>query len=207
MKSKICLIRHGITEGNVRRLYYGQTDVALAEKGIQELKRLSSEGIYPDSPAARFYTTGLSRTTHTLELIYGNRPHEVITDLQELNFGMFEMKPHQQLMQYGSYREWTSSRDENRRPPGGESIREFGTRVMRGFTTVRRRHSIRSLELRHRKEDALSIVICHGGPISLILDRLWPETHSDNMFAWIPDPGHGYILELTDDAISGYERF
>ena len=30
MKSEIVLIRHGITTGNIRRLYYGSTDVPLA---------------------------------------------------------------------------------------------------------------------------------------------------------------------------------
>jgi bisphosphoglycerate-dependent phosphoglycerate mutase len=38
MKSKIVLIRHGITEGNVRHLYYGSTNVPLAQKGIDQLK-------------------------------------------------------------------------------------------------------------------------------------------------------------------------
>ena len=61
MKSHITLIRHGITEGNVRRLYYGATNVPLAQKGIDELKRLTAEGIYPDGEGAEFITTGMGR--------------------------------------------------------------------------------------------------------------------------------------------------
>ena len=38
MKSKICLIRHGITEGNKRKLYYGHSDIDLAPEGVEELK-------------------------------------------------------------------------------------------------------------------------------------------------------------------------
>ena len=40
MKSRICLIRHGITEGNKRRLYYGHADIPLAPEGVEELKKV-----------------------------------------------------------------------------------------------------------------------------------------------------------------------
>ena len=98
------------------------------------------------------------------------------------------------------------SMNDTKAPPNGECIRDFRTRVIRGFEEVRRRHSIRTLELRHHEEDALSIVICHGGTISAIMNYIWPGVH-DNMYGWLPDPGHGYILHLTDDTIKEYERF
>ena len=44
MKTKICLIRHGITEGNQKRLYYGSSDIPLAEEGIEMLRSLSAQG-------------------------------------------------------------------------------------------------------------------------------------------------------------------
>ena len=56
MKSKICLIRHGITRGNRDRLYYGQSDIPLIEDGEKEISRLAKEGIYPDSEDAVYYT-------------------------------------------------------------------------------------------------------------------------------------------------------
>lgn len=206
MKSTIALIRHGITEGNVRHLYYGATNVPLAQKGIDELKRLTAEGVYPDGEGADFYTTGMGRTAHTLELIYGDVPHEVIKDLREINFGDFEMKSYEELMEYEEYRDWITAMDEVTAPPNGECIRDFNERVIRGFEEVRRRHSIRSLELRHHDEDARSIVICHGGTISSIMNYLWPGVH-DNMYGWLPDPGHGFLLLLEDDAIAGHESF
>jgi len=206
MESRICLIRHGITEGNVRRLYYGQTDVPLAQKGVDELKRLAGEGLYPDSKAARFFTTGLARTTQTRELIYGDRPQEIIEDLQEINFGEFEMKTYEQLLDNPDYRDWITAEDLDKIPPGGESIRQFNRRIIRGFEELRRRHSLRFLQFRHHSEDALSVVICHGGTISAIMAHLWPEEH-DNMYGWIPDPGHGYVLRLVDDQVVGYNAF
>lgn len=87
MKSKICLIRHGITRGNRDRLYYGQSDIPLIEDGEKEISRLAKEGIYPDSEDAVYYTTGLQRTEQTFGLIYGDKPHDRIELLQEINFG------------------------------------------------------------------------------------------------------------------------
>ena len=206
MKSQIGLIRHGITIGNVRHLYYGSTNVPLAQKGIDELKRLREEGIYPDPEGARFFTTGMGRTAQTLELVYGDQPHEVIKDLREIDFGDFEMKTYEELMEYEEYRDWITAMNDSKAPPNGESIRHFNERVIRGFEEVRKRHSIYSLEMRHQEQEAKSIVICHGGTISSVMSYLWPEEH-DNMYGWIPDPGHGYLLLLEDDAVQGYEEF
>ena len=86
MESKICLIRHGITEGNQKKLYYGHTDLDLAEEGVENLKELAASGIYPVSENATFYTTGMRRTEQTLRLIYGEQEHEHIELLKEINF-------------------------------------------------------------------------------------------------------------------------
>lgn len=209
MKSTISLIRHGITEGNVRRLYYGATNVPLAQEGIDELKRLAAEGIYPDPANAQFFTTGMGRTQQTLELIYGDRPHEIIKDLREINFGMFEMKSYEELMAYEEYREWIAALDIDKAPPGGESIRHFNERVIRGFRTVEESHQrwIQAAQtMDEKRQDLLpgSIVICHGGTISAVMDHIWPGVQ-DNMYGWLPDPGHGYQLLLEDDAVCEYE--
>lgn len=64
MKTKICLIRHGITEGNQKRLYYGSSDIPLAQEGIDfgdfEMK---SYGELKDDPD---YQTWIGDTTGTL---------------------------------------------------------------------------------------------------------------------------------------------
>ena len=206
MESSIAIIRHGITEGNIRRLYYGATDVPLAQEGIDELKKLTADHIYPDAEGALLYTTGLGRTLQSKQLIYGDQPHEIIKDLREINFGTFEMKSYEELMAYEEYRDWINARDESMAPPEGESLRHFKERVIRGFEEVRRRHSQRSLELRHHEQNARSIVICHGGTISAIMEYIWPGER-EHMYAWLPDPGHGYLLLLTDDTIRDYESF
>ncbi len=207
MKSEIVLIRHGITTGNIRRLYYGSTDVPLAEKGIQKIKENKEVGLYPSSPDAEYYTSGMLRTEQTLQLIYGDKPHEKISALRELDFGDFEMKTYEELNSRPEYRDWCNTCEDGTPPPNGEGIKDFNKRVWGGFQELKTKHELLMLKLRNREKKAMSICICHGGVICAILNSIWPEKYSDNFYQWIPDPGHGYILRLEDGAIKGYEKF
>ena len=46
---KLTLIRHGLTEGNIRRLYYGAMDLPLLPDGIEALHALRDGGGYPEA--------------------------------------------------------------------------------------------------------------------------------------------------------------
>lgn len=63
----LTLIRHGLTEGNLKRLYYGSTDLPLTEAGIAAL--------HSDPPAAPeaqdYYTSGMRRTEQTFAILFG----------------------------------------------------------------------------------------------------------------------------------------
>ena len=118
MKSNICLIRHGLTEGNLRRLYYGASDIPLSGKGEEELRKLAAEGIYPAAEEADFYTTGMIRTEQTLKLIYGEQEHQVLPLLKEINFGEFEMKSYEEMKDDPVYQEWISDKSGTLPPPG-----------------------------------------------------------------------------------------
>ena len=106
MESKIVLIRHGITVGNEQHMYYGSTDVSLSERGMHLLEKQRDEGVYPVSEDAQFFTTGMLRTEQSLEIIYGEREHEVIEALRELDFGEFEMCTYEQLNSVPEYQQW-----------------------------------------------------------------------------------------------------
>lgn len=206
MESKICLIRHGITEGNKNKLYYGHADIPLAEEGIAELRRLAEEGIYPDGSNADFYTSGLMRTEQTLELIYGERQHETIEGLKEINFGDFEMKSYRELKELDEYQVWIADQGGRLSPPNGESLSAFYKRVVRGFDDLKKRHALKELSMRHKETEALSIAVCHGGTISAILESIYPKV-KDNIYRWIPEPGHGYILYMRDGDVADTEKF
>ncbi|MBQ3322642.1 MAG: histidine phosphatase family protein [Firmicutes bacterium] len=206
MKSKIVLIRHGITEGNEMHMYYGSTDVSLSERGKHLLEKQRDEGLYPISETAQFFTTGMLRTEQTLRIVYGDREHGVIEDLKELDFGEFEMRTYEELNSVPEYQKWITAEDTGKAPPGGESIDGFTQRIRRGFDELTIRNELYMLKLRNHRKDAMTICICHGGVISGIMDYIWPGEYK-NFFEWIPDPGHGYVLLVEDGSFKGYEQF
>ena len=206
MNSQIVLIRHGITTGNINRLYYGSTDVPLAEEGVQRLKELKEKGIYPDRETARLYTSGMLRTEQTFELIYGDRPHEQIPQLQELAFGDFEMKKYEELKDNPEYMDWIAGNDTGKAPPNGESLADFAERIEKGFEIIKEKHMLEILRLRNKGQEAMSICVCHGGVISGIMAKLWPEEEK-TFFDWIPDPGHGYIIDFEEGKHREYSSF
>ena len=83
MKSHIHLIRHGITEGNLNRWYYGAKDIPLVDQGIAALKASAAEGIYPDLADSDIYTSGMLRCIQTLNAIYGDIEYTIIPELRE----------------------------------------------------------------------------------------------------------------------------
>lgn len=173
---KLALIRHGVTEGNERRLYYGRTDLPLSEEGIRDLVRLRGNGGYP--AAARYYTSGMRRTEQTLELLYGPVPHTALPELREMDFGAFEMKSYEQLREDPAYRVWISGDNEANICPGGESGRQLLARARRGVS-----------ELLDRGEDAAAVV--HGGVIACLMADWFPGA-SRNRYEWTPRPGCGF---------------
>ena len=68
---RLTLIRHGLTEGNVRRWYYGALDLPLCEAGQAAVQEAAAGGLYPPYSGERILTSGMLRTEQTLRLIYG----------------------------------------------------------------------------------------------------------------------------------------
>ena len=206
VRSEICLIRHGITEGNYRKLYYGGVDIPLIEEGYRQLKAQREEGIYPQYENVEYYTSGMIRTEQTLATIFGDVPHEVIGDLREINFGAFEMKHFDELKEMPEY--WTFVKDETGQtaPEGGECMADFKQRILAGFEELKVRHFQQVLRLRNQEKMAASIAVIHGGPICAIMDSIWPDRF-ENFYYWTTDPGHGYKLILEDGGIKDYEAF
>ena len=206
MKSQIHLIRHGITVGNKNRLFYGASDIELAEEGIEALQQQAAEGLYPLDENGDYYTSGMKRTEHTLELIYGQRDHEIIPEFREVNCGIYEMKSFKELKGNEDFEAWLADGTGMTVPEGGESIVQFNERVQEGWQQLIGQHRLKELSVRHRGGPATSTVVCHGGVICAILNENYPEKY-DNFFKWMPDPGHGYTLNIEDGEIVSYEKF
>lgn len=186
---KLTFLRHGITEGNVRRLYYGSTDLPLLPEGISALEALRLAGGYPR--AGRFYTSGMTRTEQTLLALYGAVPHEVLRDLREIDFGAFEMKTYEDLKEDPDFAAWCTGNNESNVCPGGESGAQVTARSLGAVQT-----------LLERGEDA--VIITHGGVIGGLMNTWFPTENS--RYAYTPHPGTGFAVTFTDGIPVSWEK-
>ena len=195
--SKILMLRHGITEGNKKKWFYGETDLPLLPDGIEELKRQKEEGLYPDIPEdALFFTTGKGRTAETLITLFGEHEFEKIKDLRELNFGVCECKSFDDLKDEPIFQAWAYDETGDVAFPEGESRNQFKERVARGFNYLLERHQAHE----EKTNPAMTVIVCHGGVIAEILDSAFPG-EKESLWDWMPEPGSGYLLEVEDGKI------
>lgn len=185
----ITLIRHGKTVGNLKRLYYGSTDLPLAEEGLAELCLLRRERVYPK--AERFYTSGMLRAEQSLKALYGDVPHEALTGMREIDFGAFEMRTYEDLKNDQRYIEWITGDNEANVCPGGES----------GVSVTQRALEAISLII-SRGEDA--VCISHGGVIGGLMGSWFKSTNS--RYEFTPEPGMGFRIEFKEGEPVSYIR-
>ncbi|MGN0671167.1 MAG: histidine phosphatase family protein [Anaerovoracaceae bacterium] len=207
MRSYIHLIRHGITEGNKKQWYYGRSDIPLIEEGYEGLRKLKEEGVYPKiDDDTLIFTSGLVRTSQTLDAIYGIRDSIIIDKLREWDCGDFECRSHEELTANPEYRKWFETRTFDSQVPGGESMRSFYERVSEGFDVLMTDHELQMIKLRNRPKDAVSLAVIHGAVICSIMSRFFGNGLGDGYWSWLPDPGRGYTIEMEDGRISEYTK-
>ncbi len=209
--SQIHLIRHGVTEGNIKSWFYGSIDIPLTPDGMEHISNLVTLGIYPEADetetraAADMYTSGMLRANQTYALIYGDRPHKELPLLREFRYGEFEGKSYDELISREDFRSWIEAKDMSPQAPGGDSSASFLERVSGGWEELLGYHRFKELSVRHSGKEAHSIVVCHGGVISAIMRLSFPEKKFDR-FRIVPMPGRGYTLILENGRPVDYEK-
>ena len=96
--TEFIFIRHGITELNVKKVYFGQLDPPLTNEGIRQIQNtrnnLISENI------GIFYSSDLKRCVESAKIINEHTNLDIIekNGFRELNFGIFEGISHKELV-------------------------------------------------------------------------------------------------------------
>lgn len=182
---RLILVRHGLTQGNLDRLYYGRSDLPLCEEGRRQLLSLKAAGGYPPiTEGMLVVTSGMLRTEQTLRAIWGEVRHEVWPSLREMDFGAFELHGYEELKDRADYQAWLAGDMEQNKTPGGESIQDVRTRVLGALSAF--------LE---QERDVLAIV--HGGTVVHIMQELFPNS-GRNFYEWQPKPGFGYEIDIIN---------
>lgn len=117
---RLQLIRHGITQANLDGRYIGTTDLPLCSEGSAELYKKTEEYDYPY--VQRVYCSPLKRCTQTAALIYPNAEVVIVDELREMDFGLFENKKAEELINDPAYKKFMQGGIDNP-PPEGESMK------------------------------------------------------------------------------------
>lgn len=120
-------VRHGQSEANADDELAGHRDVALTDLGRRQAVALRAT--LAGLPVRRIVTSDLKRAWHTAALAWGDRPGliERHAALRERHLGAWEGARIEALRASGGMEvllSWTG------RPPGGESHRDLGLRVV-----------------------------------------------------------------------------
>ena len=185
---KLHLIRHGLTEGNLKAQYLGSgTDVPLCEEGRERLVKLRETFTYPWPE--KLYVSPMKRTVETAKIIYPNHDYVIVDGLKECNFGEFEGKTFSELMAKDSnFSKWLDP-DSGYKPKGGEASADFAQRIVLALDTV-----LMDM-MRNGIHEASAVT--HGGVIVLLLSLLgFPRKQSSE---WTTDNGCGFTIMTTPE--------
>lgn len=154
---KIILIRHGETQPNAQKRYVGWTDCSLNKKGRWQAKKIGQH--LSLDPIRKVYASDLKRAIEFAKIAFKDAAVEKITDLREINFGVFEGMKHKEISKkYPQHYEAWLSDPHKTSIPKGESLSRLAKRVRRSFKKI----------VSDNKNKTFAIV-SHAGPLKIVL--------------------------------------
>ncbi|MBP3481046.1 MAG: histidine phosphatase family protein [Clostridia bacterium] len=139
-KTIILLIRHGESEANVQKIFAGNTDAELTEKGLNQakitaeyLKERNISAVYSSDLSRAFRTACETAALHGLKVIKDKR-------LREIYGGKWEgLKEEERRRLYpDAFRMW--AKDMELHIPGGESPKEVQARMLECILEIAKSH-------------------------------------------------------------------
>ncbi len=151
----ILLIRHGATAGNLEKRYIGRTDEPLCALGESQAIALA-----PSLPQCdTVFSSPLLRCRQTAGILFPERKINIIQDLRECDFGLFEGKNADELANDFAYNEWLATTC-TAPIPDGEDVSAFRARSIRAFANT-------AFSL---PENYVVSFVLHGGCIMAIME-------------------------------------
>lgn len=156
---ELILLRHGATAQNLERRFLGITDVPLAPQGASQALALA-----PKMPRVdHLYVSPLIRCRQTAVLVWPDVEQTVIPELRETDFGPFEGKTHEELVEDELYNLWISCPEDPEVVPMVEDAAACGARA--GTALMRLCADASAKAYRS------VAVVSHGGTLMSILAR------------------------------------
>jgi len=185
MAVKLILIRHGQTDCNLEKRYSGFMDIELNDTGKFQVELLSSR--IKLEPIDRVYCSDRKRAVQSAEIIFKNRDKQILPDLREINFGVFEGLTYKEIIErYPEVsRKWFED-PFNNNIPEGEALYDFEKRVLISFERI----------IKDNKGNTVAVV-SHGGTISILINAILKQ---NDFWKQIPGSASMSTVEYNGDA-------
>lgn len=183
MATQLLLIRHGSTAWNKECRYCGFSDVGLNDNGRVQAGRLRRR--FRSQSVDKIYSSDRKRAIQTADIAFKGYSVEKISDLREINFGIFEGMTYKEiLMKYPDiYKKWIKDPFKTV-IPFGESLDIFKRRVVKAFKKIAAEHSNQSI-----------VIVCHGGTIGILMTHI---LKSGDFWKHIPDSASLSAVEVEN---------
>ncbi|ARI78556.1 histidine phosphatase family protein [Halobacillus mangrovi] len=178
----VYLIRHGLTEGNIRTQYIGWSDLPLHPEGVEALN--TTRLLIPNVDMV--WTSDLVRCVDTAAKLFPEKKVRKTQLLREIHFGDWERHTYEDLKNNVLYRKWVSA-PASTAPPGGERYQVFRARIEHWLLCF-------FSELVEHQDWKSTAVITHGGVLRELMH--WLERDSKSIWNWNAQPGEGYHLQM-----------
>lgn len=189
---KLYLIRHGQTQMNVDRLYYGWTNCPLNEEGIKQAEELKE--IFRPIDYDKIIVSDLDRAVMTADIINSEKQKPVFKNegFRELHFGRWEGLSNQAVV-----KDYPEEYDMMKKDwlgytfPEGESFHSFYNRVIEAYNKLVQSEPVNSSVA----------LVCHNGVISAILCHVC-QAGVKGFWKFIGEQGAYSLIEIFgEDAI------
>jgi len=155
--TRLILIRHAQSDYTLENRYCGFSDPPLNNRGRWQSKRMAA--YLKNVSVNMVYSSDLRRAYETAKIVFKNESIEKLTDLREMNFGIFEGLKYEEIIEKypKHYKDWTDNPIKVKIPEG-ETLESLSKRVREGLFLILSQHKDRKIAL-----------VTHGGPIRIIL--------------------------------------
>jgi len=190
------LVRHGETQANVDGVYCGVSDLALTQRGQWQAHRLAWQ--LAAISFERILTSRLRRSQETAQILRPQATTETWPQLDEMDFGQWELRHHRDLKHQDAerYAAWCTDW-QYAMPPDGEGFQAFSQRVV--AVTDR---------LRQLDGAGNTLLVAHQGVLGIILATLlglppaamWHFTFQQDAFTQVAINEGFCVLKQANDS-------
>lgn len=194
--TEIIFVRHGQTDFNKQRLYFGHLDPKLNETGINQLKNTKKLLHKLEKNISKVYSSDLKRCVESMKLLEIDEEVEKILteDLREMNFGVLEGKTFEEAKEeFPGFVENLKNNWKKLRFDGSESVEDLYFRV-----------SDKLSKIAEENKGEKILVVAHAGVIQSLLSYYLFDS-LDGYWKFKIDNGSISKLHITSDGFAYFE--